>query len=362
MARALAPARPRPLPRRARRRARPAPRPAVSRIPPAHARRSLHVVRPEGAPGGRLGRRGGAPRRHAHRRDRVQDRRRTAAARRRARQPDRPAEPRTVPRPARRGAVLRARRFHHPADRDGDRSRPLQAGQRLGRHRGRQLDPADLGAPSRPAVEAAGHAGAARRRPVRPADPLGARAAAHHRLRRHHPPHPAGADHLQRPRDPAHRLDRPRARRHPAAAQGRRAEGRRARDVSRQAHRRRPHRGVQAGDAHAQERPRLARDRHAPLARTRRDDAAVPAGGVAGGPVGRRLRGALALGPSQDGTARRRPTSSRSPRRPASSSSSGCSHWTARRASSPPGSARRGCAIRCSAASIFRRASCCATT
>ena len=176
-------------------------------------------------------------------------------ARCRARQPHRPAEPRALSRPARCGALLRQGGLDHPADRDGDRSRPLQAGERLGRHGGRRLDPAHAGAPARPAVEAAGHAGAARRRPVRPADPLRARAAAHHGVRRHDPPHLARADHLQRPRDPAHRLDRARARRRPAAAQGGRAEGRRARDVSRQAHRRRPHRGVQAGDAHAQERP-----------------------------------------------------------------------------------------------------------
>ena len=96
LARAAASARPRPLPRRARRRARSAPRPAVPRIPPAHDRRPLHVVRPQGAPGGRLGRRGGAPRRHADRRDRVQDRGRTPAARCRARQPHRPAEPRAL--------------------------------------------------------------------------------------------------------------------------------------------------------------------------------------------------------------------------------------------------------------------------
>ena len=42
-----------------------------------------------------------------------------------------------------------------------------------------------LGAPARPAAQAAGHAGAARRRPVRPADPVRARAAAHHGVRRH---------------------------------------------------------------------------------------------------------------------------------------------------------------------------------
>ena len=53
------------------------------------------------------------------------------------------------------------------ADRGGDRSRPLQAGQRFGRHRGRRFDPADAGAPARPPAQAAGHAGAAHRRPVR---------------------------------------------------------------------------------------------------------------------------------------------------------------------------------------------------
>ena len=35
------------------------------------------------------------------------------------------------------------------ADRRGHRSRPLQAGQRFGRHRGRRFDPADAGAPAR---------------------------------------------------------------------------------------------------------------------------------------------------------------------------------------------------------------------
>ena len=151
LARAAAPARPRPFPRLARRRARSAPRPAVPRIPPAHDRRPLHVVRPQGAPGRRVGRRGGAPGRHPDRRDRIQDRGRAAAARCRARQSHRPAEPRAVSRPARLGARLRARRRHHPPDRDGDRPRPLQAGQRLGRHGGRRLDPADPGAPPRPA-------------------------------------------------------------------------------------------------------------------------------------------------------------------------------------------------------------------
>ena len=87
--------------------------------------------------------------------------------------------------------------------------------ERLRRHCGRRLDPADARAPARPPAEAAGHARAAGRRPVRPARPLRARAAAHHRLRRHDPQDPARADHLQRPRDSAHRLDRARAgRRH----------------------------------------------------------------------------------------------------------------------------------------------------
>ena len=137
-------ARPRPLPRRARRRARAAPRPAGAGFPPAHAGRPLPVVRAQGAAGGRLRRRGGAARRHADRRHRVQDRRGAAAARRRARQPHRPAEPRSCsstgskrcwpsPRPIR---TIRA-------DRGRDRPRPLQAGQRFRRHRGRRLDPAD---------------------------------------------------------------------------------------------------------------------------------------------------------------------------------------------------------------------------
>ena len=81
--------------------ARAAPRPAGAGLPPAHARRPLSVVRAAGAAGGRLRRRGDPPRRHAHRRHRIQDRRGAPAARRRARQPHRPAQPRTVPRPAR---------------------------------------------------------------------------------------------------------------------------------------------------------------------------------------------------------------------------------------------------------------------
>ena len=67
-----------------------------------------------------------------------------------------------VPRPLRGGAGFRQSRSGHAPDRDGDRSRPLQAGQQFRRHRGRRFDPADARAPARPPAEAAGHAGAAR--------------------------------------------------------------------------------------------------------------------------------------------------------------------------------------------------------
>ena len=147
------------------------------------------------------------------------------------------------------------------ADRGGDRSRPLQAGQRFRRHRGRRLDPADAGAPARPAAQAAGYAGAAHRRPVRHDPAVGARSDAADRLCRNHPPDAPRADHLQRPRDFPHRFDRARAWRRPAEPHRGGPQGRRARDVSRQADRRRPHRAVQAGDARAQDRPADARIR-----------------------------------------------------------------------------------------------------
>ena len=74
-------------------------------------------------------------------------------------------------------------------------------------------------------------------------------------LRRNHPPHLARADHLQRSRNLPHRVDRPRARRPADPSQRGDSQGRRTRDVSRQAHRRRPHRGVQDRDARTQDRP-----------------------------------------------------------------------------------------------------------
>ena len=77
----------------------------------------------------------------------------------------------------------------------------------------RRFDPAHHRPPARPPAQAAGHAGAARRRPVRADPAVGDRAGAHRRLRRDHAPHLARADRLQRPRDLHHRLDRPGARR-----------------------------------------------------------------------------------------------------------------------------------------------------
>ena len=107
VARRAASARSRPLPRHAGQRARTAPRPRHPGFPPAHRRRPLSVVRAAGAAGGRLRRRSDPAGRHADRRHRIQNRRGAPAARRRARQSHRPAEPRIVPRPARRRAQLR---------------------------------------------------------------------------------------------------------------------------------------------------------------------------------------------------------------------------------------------------------------
>ena len=171
----------------------------------------------------------------------------------------------------------------------------------------------------------------------------------------------ARADRVQRPRNLPHRLDRARARRKPAAPHRGSAQGRRARDVSRQAHRRRPHRGVQAGDALAQDRPADAGIGIAPRHRARGDQGALPADRAAGGPRHRRLRGAGALGSSQDGPPvaggihldrrgdrpdrRPRPVRARAHRAPAR-------HL----AGAPTAGASRS-----SPASTCRRANCCAT-
>ena len=77
------------------------------------------------------------------------------------------------------------------------------------------------------------------------------------------------------------------------------AQGRRTGDVLRQAHRRRPHRDLQAGHAFAQDRPADDGIRIAPRHRARGDQGALPADRAAGGPRHRRFRGAGALGSSQ---------------------------------------------------------------
>ena len=191
MARRPASARPRSLPRHPRQRDRTASWPADGRFPAAHAGRPLSLVHAEGASGGRLRRRSGAAGRHADRRHRIQDRRRAAAARRRARQPHRAAEPSAVPRSLRGRAGFRQDRSGDATDRDRDRPRPFQAGQRFRRHGGRRFHPADAGAPPRPPAEAAGHAGPSLRRSVRADSAVGARSGPHHRLCRKYPSRPS---------------------------------------------------------------------------------------------------------------------------------------------------------------------------
>ena len=203
------------------------------------------------------------------------------------------------------------------ADADGDRPRPLQAGQRFRRHRGRRLHPADAGAAADAHPETAGHAGAARRRPVRPDPDVGAGPGAHHRLRRNHPQDHPRADRLQRPRDLPDRLDRARAVRSADAIVRRDHQGRRACDVSLQAHRRRPHRRLQAGDARAQDRPADAGKRTAPRHRARRKSPSCTSRScgwkTARSPASRRWRAGII--PSSAGCRRR--NSSRSPRKSA---------------------------------------------
>ena len=94
-------------------------------------------------------------------------------------------------------------------------------------------------------------------------------------------------------------------------------QGRRACDVSLQAHRRRPHRRLQAGDARAEDRPPDAGKRTAPRHRARGNHHPVPADRAAGGPLDRRLRGAGALGSSQARADVAGRNSSPSPRRSA---------------------------------------------
>ena len=76
----------------------------------------------------------------------------------------------------------------------------------------------DFGAPPQPRDQAAGHPGAAFRRSVRADFVVGDRRRKGHRGRANRPAHLARADHLQRPRDLRHRLDRHDARRQRTAA------------------------------------------------------------------------------------------------------------------------------------------------
>ena len=121
--------RPRHFPHDARRRARTPPRPGRAEFPAARRRRPLPLVLAAGAAGHRLGRRGDPLRRHAGRRHRAEEGRGAAAARRRARQSDRPAQPRTVHEPAGGDHLDRQVRGQDSADRVRHRHRPLQAGQ-----------------------------------------------------------------------------------------------------------------------------------------------------------------------------------------------------------------------------------------
>ena len=157
------------------------------------------------------------------------------------------------------------------------------------------FDPAHSGAPPRAADQAAGHAGAPLGRPVRPHFAVGTRRGAHHRAGRNHPAHAARSDHLQRPRNIPHRLDRTDARQQRIAARRGGAQGRRACHVSRQARRRRSHRRVQGRDARAQGRPAVDRIRSSPRAGTRRDHHPLSTDRAARRSRHRRLRGAGAL-------------------------------------------------------------------
>ncbi len=121
--------RPRHIPHDARRGARTSARPGIAELPAARRRRALSLVFAARAAGDRIGWRGHPLRRHHGRRDGAEKVRGKAAARRRARQSDRPAEPRTVHEPAGSDHLDRADGRKGAPDRLRRRHRPLQAGQ-----------------------------------------------------------------------------------------------------------------------------------------------------------------------------------------------------------------------------------------
>ena len=143
------------------------------------------------------------------------------------------------------------------------------------------------------------------------------------------------------------------------ACQGRRTARRRgARARQREEGRRRPGRTVRAGHALAALGPANAGERHAPRARARRDQGAVPADRAAGGSHRRRVPGVDCAGGIPNSAFSTRPSSSRSPSRPASSSTSAPTPWRRRRANLPRGRRRWRSGRRFSPPSPRPRASC----
>ena len=200
----------------------------------------------------------------------------------------------------------------------GDRHRPLQAGQRFGRHRGRRFDPAHHRAPPRPPAQAAGHAGAHFRRPVRA--------------------HLAVGEASRRASSPSPKSLR-RTLRAPIAFNDREIfltasiglaladnEPHRTEEVLKDAELAMYHAKRIGGDRieifkpamRSRKTDRLTLESELRRAIERRgDQGALPADRAAGRPRHRRFRGAGALGPSQARAGCRRPNSSPSPRKSA---------------------------------------------
>ena len=208
--------------------------------------------------------------------------------------------------------------------------------------------------------EAAGHAGAHRRRRIRRHPALGAGARSHHRLRRDDPARRDDADHLCRARDLPDRLHRPR----PVRPADRVApRGLKNAEIAM------VHAKRQGGDRIEVFRPTMRSDRSdditlesdlrvpSTVARSRCCSSRSSASRTARSPASSRccagtIRGSGAWG---------RTTSCRSRRRRASSSTSACSCWSAPPASSPPGRRARGRPADLRQRSTCRAAISCAT-